>query len=250
MRRTTWVAAIGLAVLVVTTPTFAAEDQPSGWEFDVVPYLWFPGTFQNLQVRGRHFSQTTTVGDGLKLFFHGDAFALPSAFLEARYDRWSVCTDSFFAFINVNGRERIPTRIGTLTVGASSNQTAALIDIAAAYRLGEWSLPDRQRPVWLGVYLGTRYAHLGVDLSASVAFRRIQRSASASSVFNTALPLIGVRWEVPLLDPLTLDFRGDIGGLPSKNSLTWGLVGELRYYMGWAPLETKTWLGAGYRVVG
>ncbi len=52
-----------------------------------------------------------------------------------------------------------------------------------------------------------------------------------------------------MLDSLSLDFRGDIGGLPTNNKLTWGIVGDARYWLGWQPFGARTWLEAGYRVV-
>src|SRR5262249_60090736 len=111
-------------------------------------------------------------------------------------------------------------------------------------------LPERQRPISLGVYLGTRYLHLGEELETSVGVvNGRSRSLSASDVINTANPLIGVRWEVPVLDSLSLDFRGDVGGLPVRSNLTWGIVGDVRYWLGWQPFGARTWLEAGYRVV-
>ena len=67
--------------------------------------------------------------------------------------------------------------------------------------------------------------------------------------FNAAHPLIGVRWEVPFLDSLSLDFRGDIGGLPTNSQLTWGLVGGVRYWPGWELFGSEIWLAADCKVV-
>src|SRR5262249_17460233 len=129
MRRTTWVAAIGLAVLVVATSTFAAEEeQPSGWEFDVVPYFCAPGGFNHLQVRGRSFGSSTPVGEALHLFFQGDLFFL-AGFFEARYDRFSVFADAFGGFTDLNGNERIQTRVAPLTVGSTAHLSQVLLDV-------------------------------------------------------------------------------------------------------------------------
>jgi hypothetical protein len=48
-----------------------------------------------------------------------------------------------------------------------------------------------------------------------------QFNGNVSRVFDFADPMIGVRWGVPLLDRLSLDFRGDLGGLPTGSKLTW-----------------------------
>ena len=68
-------------------------------------------------------------------------------------------------------------------------------------------------------------------------------------MINAADPIVGVRWEVPVLDSLSLDFRGDIGGLPTNNRLTWNIVADARYWPGWELFGAKTWLEAGYRVL-
>jgi hypothetical protein len=101
-------------------------------------------------------------------------------------------------------------------------------------------MPERQRPISLGVYLGTRYLHLGQELEASVNIRSLGRSASTFRVVNTADPIMGIRWEVPVLDSLSLDFRGDIGGRPTYSKLTWNIVGDVRYWLGWEPFGAKT----------
>ena len=61
--------------------------------------------------------------------------------------------------------------------------------------------------------------------------------------------MIGVRWEVPLLDSLSLDFRGDIGGFGASSELIWGLVGDVRYWLTWRPWSLEPWIGAGYRAL-
>jgi hypothetical protein len=77
----------------------------------------------------------------------------------------------------------------------------------------------------------------------------LPRGDTVSRAFDWADPLIGIRWEVPLLDQLTLDFRGDIGGFGASSELTWGLVGGARYWLTWSPWSSRPWVGVGYRVV-
>jgi len=122
------------------------------------------------------------------------------------------------------GRERgIPTQLYTLSVAATGKLRFAMSDFALRYQLGRWSLAGRRRPFSLGVYAGTRYMYFNVKLSArGGVVGAVQQSASASNSWAWADPLIGVRWEVPVLDRLSLDFRGDIGGFGASSDLVWG----------------------------
>ena len=240
-----------VALVVAASTTFAADEEPApGWQFEFMPYAWIPGTFGTVSVKGRTAHVDTTLGDVFTLVWHGDAWTF-GGYFAARYDRWSFFTDAYGGFLDQGVDETLPTRFPKVQVHvrAALNLNPVLTDFAFGYELGRWAMPERQRPISLGVYLGTRYLHVGQELDASVNINRFGRSASASSVVNSADPIIGIRWEVPVLDSLSLDFRGDIGGLPTNNKLTWGIVGDARYWLGWQPFGARTWLEAGYRVV-
>jgi hypothetical protein len=249
MRWTTCAVAIGFGLVSVTSVS-AADEPPSKWEFDVMPYAWIAGEFGTLEVKGQTATIDTTLYDVFSLLADGDALG-GAGYFGARYGRWSVFVDAVGAVVrNQTVTNQVPTSAGTLTVAAKAKLSSVLLDFAVGYRVGEWALAGRTRPVALGVYLGTRYQYLGSKIDTTFTLGGAQRSTAVSSNFNAALPMIGVRWEVPLLEPLTLDFRGDLGGLPSNSALTWGLVGDVRYWLDWHPFETKPWLSAGYRVVG
>jgi hypothetical protein len=250
MRWTIRIVAIGLILLAGAVTTLAAEQTPepsAGWQFDFMPYAWLPGSFGSAQVRGRTADIDSTIGDGLTLLWHGDAFMV-GGYFAARYNRWSAFVDAFGGFENVGSSQSIPTRAGTLRVGGTAELKPVILDVAAGYQLGEWSLPERQRPITLGVYLGTRYTYVGTTLDVAAGILR-EHTRQVGTHFNGANPLIGVRWEVPLLDGLSLDFRGDIGGLPTNSQLTWGLESGVRYWLGWEPFGSQTWLAAAYKLV-
>ena len=81
----------------------------------------------------------------------------------------------------------------------------------------EWSV----KPLTLGCTPGP--ATCTSTRSSSAGFvGAVQHAASASNSWAWADPLIGVRWEVPVLDRLSLDFRGDIGGFGASSDLVWG----------------------------
>ena len=254
MRATIQIVALALTLLASTSPGLAAEDQtPEAaphWQFDVMPYAWLPAMFTTIQAKGQTANIDLTIGGLLTLVWHGNGFA-SGGYFAARYDRWSAFVDTFGGFMNVGTSVRIPTRAcHCLQVGATVDLRPVILDVAVGYQLGEWSLPKRQRPISLGVYLGTRYTYLGetVNIEGGV-LNGTQRAAQVGNSFNVAHPIIGVRWEVPLLDSLSLDFRGDIGGLPANSQLTWALVGGVRYWPGWELFGSQTWLAAEYKVV-
>jgi hypothetical protein len=253
MRWTTHAATIWLAMFAVVTPCFAAEaEQAPGWQFEVMPYAWLPGTFGTIEVKGRTAEVDATIGDVLTLLWHGDAFTL-GGYFAARYDRWSLFADAYGGFLDESVTERVPIRFCfcTVQVGATARLKPVLADVAVGYQLGEWRVPGWRRPISLGMYLGTRIVHLGVELEASAGVvGGIQGGRSVSDSFTTATPMLGLRWEIPVHDQVSFDFRGDLGGLPSGSRLNWSFVGDVRYWLDWSPWGTQPWLEAGYRVVG
>jgi hypothetical protein len=248
-------------LLAIAAPSFAAEEettqqqpaeqQTEDWQFEVMPYAWIPGTFGTIEVKGHTAHADVTMGDVLTLLWHGDAFTVGGYFL-ARYDPWNTFAflDSYGGFLNLPVSQTIPTRFCTVRVSSTARLKPVITEFAIGYELGRWSMPQRLRPISLGLYLGMRYTHLGTDLEASVGVvNGVKFNGNVSAGFNPASPMIGVRWEVPLLDRLSLDFRGDLGGLPSGSRLTWGLVGDVRYWPDLSLFSAQPWLEAGYRVV-
>src|SRR4029077_303493 len=243
------IARVAALLLVLAARSVAAEEASPAWQFDVMPYAWIPGTFGTIKVKGRTAAVDTTMGDVLTLLWHGDAFTA-GGYFAARYDRWSGFLDAYGGFLNVHANETAPPRFCPVQAAATGRLRPVIMEFALGYELGHWSLPQRQRPVSLGVYLGMRYTHPGTELDVSGGVVNGQQAnGNVSDNFNVADPMIGVRWEVPLLDRLSLDFRGDIGGLPTNSSLTWGLVGDVRYWVPYSLFSSQPWLEAGYRVV-
>jgi hypothetical protein len=239
---------LGVALILLTAGAVAAEE-PSKWEFEFAPYVWVPGTFGTVNVKGRTAIVDTTVKDSLDLATGGNAF-VAAGYFSASYDRWSAFFDAFGGYLEESAVEKVPTRFCTLCIAGKADLRPVFVDFAVGYRVGQWSLAGRRRPVTLGVYAGTRYMHFGAHLSASAGVvGAATRSAEVSTAFNWADPMIGLRWEVPLLDRLSLDFRSDIGGFGASSKLIWGVVGGVRYWVPWTPSSVQPWLGAGYRVV-
>jgi hypothetical protein len=240
---------VGLASLVALQLGGAARAEEPRWQFEALPYAWLPGNFGTLDVKGRSVSFATTVRDGIDLATAGNAMFAAGYFSLSR-DRWSAFADAFGGYAEESVVENIPTRFCTVSVKTRAEIRPVFVDFAIGYRLGQWSLPERRRPVSLGVYGGVRYMHFGSHVSTAAGVPGAPgRSSAISSSFDWADPMIGARWEIPALDRLSVEFRGDIGGFGASSELVWSLLGGVRYWLAWTPFSTRPWLGAGYRAV-
>lgn len=244
-----WGPALGLLLLAVGMAGLAAAEEKSKWEFEAAPYGWLFGNYGSVTVNGHTAQVNVSPIDTYQLLEDGNAFA-GAGYFSVRYDRWSVFADSVGGYAEDGVHEKIPTQLCTLSVAATGKLRFATADFGVGYQLGRWSLAGRRRPLTLGVYAGTRYMYFNVKLDVSGGVvGGIQRAGAASNSWAWADPLIGVRWEVPLLDRVSLDFRGDIGGFGASSDLIWGLVGGVRYWLPWTPWTIQPWLGMGYRVL-
>ena len=244
-----WGPALGFLLLAVGMAGLAAAEDKPKWEFEAAPYGWLSAINGSATVKGRTAQFNLSESQVWGLLEDGNAFAA-AGYFSVRYDRWSAFVDSFGGYLEPSVSERIPTQLCTLSVEATAKTQIAITDFAVGYQLGRWALAGRRRPVTLGIYTGSRLGYLNVKLSASGGVvGGIQRAGSASSSFDWADPLIGVRWEVPLLDRLSLDFRGDIGGFGASSQLTWNIVSGVRFWLPWTPWSIQPWLGLGYRLL-
>ena len=241
---------LGAGIAAADEPTGADGATPkSPWELDVLPYAWVPGNYGTLKVGGNAVHIDVTPGDLLNLLFDGNAFAA-SGYVSLAYGRFSVFADTIGGYAEVHVNEQIPTQLCTLSVRARDEMKFVIGDVGFGYRLGEWTLPHRERPFTLGVYAGARYMWFFNDLNATRGVvGGAQKSADVSESIAWADPLIGIRWSLPLLDWASFDFRGDVGGFGASSDLAWGLSGMLRLWLPWEPFSTKPYLAAGYRVV-
>ena len=223
----------------------AAEEPPSPWRFEIEPYGWVSGTYGTIDVDQYVARLDVTPGNLLTAVFDGNALAAAGYFAVA-YERWSVFADVYGGGAKVNVDEDIPTLYCTLTVDAKDTMRFVLADFAVGYRLGQWSLPERRLPLELGVYAGARYVHFANHLRGGVAVVGGQRySGDADEANDWADPIIGVRWSVPVLDSVSLTFRGDIGGFGASSDLDWGLVSDVRYWLDVAAVVGAALRGGG-----
>jgi hypothetical protein len=227
-----------------------AEAPASEWELEVVPYAWITGNFGTVDVRGRMARVAVTPLDLLEAVFDGDAIGA-AALARVRWRRWSLFVDAFGGGAKTDQRVTVPVARCDLDLEAKVRVIQAIVDVGIGGDVGRWAIAGRRRPVTLGAYAGMRYVHLGsqIDAFSEVRALGLERRTEASAGFDWADPLIGIRFEAPLLDRVSLDFRGDIGGFGVSSDLAWGLVGGVRYWMEWNPRGVRPWIGAGYRAV-
>jgi hypothetical protein len=236
---------LSIVAVLAAGGTAIAEDEPAPWEFEVTPYAWIPANYGTIDVRGRTARLDVSIDDVLNLVFDGDALA-GGLYASVRYDRWSAFVDAFGGF----AEEKSTASVCCASIAAKTTVYPVIVDVGMGYRLGAWMLPARRRPLTLGVYAGTRVMYLGTDVRADVdrpGF--VARTLDASKSFSWADPMIGLRWEVPVHDRISLEFRGDIGGFGASSELIWGLVGGFRWWLPWSPWSTRPWLGLGYRAI-
>lgn len=225
------------------------EGETPKLEFEALPYGWLPGMSGSVTVKGRTASFSLSPIDIWQVVEDGNAFAA-SGYFALSYDRFEVFSDTFGGYGEVPIDEHIPTRFCTLAVRGRDKAKFVIGDVGFAYRLGRWTLPDRKRPLTLGVYVGSRYMYFTNQLNATGSVvGGVEKSANVFETFAWADPLIGIRFSAPLLDWLSLDFRGDIGGFGASSDLIWGISTTTKVWLPWEPFSLHPYLALGYRAI-
>ncbi len=255
--RTRAVLALVLGLVAIATPARAEDEaaeapppSPSRWRFEALPYAWVPGQFGSVDVKGRTVDVAVSPKDSLDLVTAGNAFAVAGYFSLA-YDRLSVFVDSFGGYAEVPIHERIPTALCcTISVEGRSKLKYVVNDAAIGWELGRWTLPHRERPLTLGVYAGARSMWFLVKVAANAGVvKGVRQAANATDSFAWSDPILGVQWSAPLLDPVSLDFRADIGGFGASSDLVWGISSAFKIWLPWRPFDVRPYGALGYRVV-
>jgi hypothetical protein len=254
-----WLVTLLLApVAVMAAEVGTASDPGTGgdhkWAFEAAMPMWFFGQTGSVTARGRTADVDVSIKDGLDLMTGGNAW-FGAGYFEARYACFGFYVDAFGGYAEDGVSETVTGARGRVSasVDAKANLHMAFVDFAANYRLGQWSLPNRQKLMTLDALVGGRFYFVDARLRASLDVRgpriNVARQAAADETFDWADPLLGVRCEVPLLDAVSFEFRGDIGGFGVGSDLAWGILSWFRYWPSWRPGGTDPWLGVGYRVL-
>ncbi len=252
MRRTS--AAAFVAGLLACGPMSGARAQqpmssglqpvsPSGWVFDVTPYVWFATINSTMNFNlppalGGTVSTDSSVGFG-ELVSHLHFAAMISA--DARYDRFSVLTDFMylslggtatqFKSINFQGLPSNPIS-STVQTSVGMNQTSPIWTLAGGYTVaqGDWGNFD--------VIAGFRYLELNATANFSLGltvtgprgngatFGGIGSVSGSTSIWNG---IGGFRGRVRIGDTgFFVPYYFDIGAGGSK--LTWQIASGVGYH--------------------
>lgn len=265
MRTSSRGLALGAVLLASAVCLAAAPDDGSAsssetrkpWALEIAMPLWIPGNYGTLKVHDRTSKIDVSPGDMIDLLTSGHAFA-GAGYFDFRYDRVFAYVDAVGGYADESVSESVPIkrfpRLGRLSIDANAKLKQVLSDFGVGYRLGAWTLGNRKRPFTLDVFGGARYYWFLTRVRASASIPKlsrlgVHRAADVSQSFDWADPLIGVRWEVPVLDCVSATFRGDIGGFGAGSDLSWNLVGGFRYWVPYSPLDSHPYIGVGYRAL-
>ena len=234
-----------------------ATDEHKRWAFELATPIWIPGNYGTVTVHDHTAHVDTSPGDTIDLMTSGHAFA-GEGYFDFRYDRFFAFADVLGGYFDESVSENVPVkqfpRLGGVAVDAKMKLKQVMGDFALGYRLGAWAVPNRRRPITLGVYAGTRYYWFDTRIRAAASLdagrRGLHRAADVSETFEWADPMIGVRFEVPLLDCVSLDFRSDVGGFDAGSDIAWNVVGNFKYWVPTTLFSGRPFVAAGYRAVG
>jgi hypothetical protein len=245
-----FVALLMAALATGGSPARADESWLEGWEFTAALYGWLPEIDVSTQRGDRRSTTEISMGDLLDLV--GDHFSVIAAggHFEARRDRYILFVDAFGGYLDTDKSGRVETPQGALDKEAKVRLSQVFLEYGVGYRFGRFRMAGRERPLTVDVLAGGRWYYNDINFRVSVSNGAIGTvGGRASSKLDWTDPFIGGRWAIPLLDNLTLHFRGDIGGFDVGSHLAWNLLGGLRYFLPWRPGSTQPWVDASYKAI-
>jgi len=218
---------------------------PSGWTFNIAPYLWMPSVHANLSLNlppalGGTVSADPSIGFG-DLVSHLNFAAMAAA--DARYDRFSLLTD--FIYMNLGGtaaqfrsvnfpnHPSIPISAGVQD-SQSLNLNATIWTAAGGYTLaqGDWGNFD--------AIAGFRFLELNTRINYSLhltimgprgngaTFGGVGSVSGSGVIWNG---IGGFRGRIRVgNDGLFIPYYFDIGA--GGSNLTWQISSGLGYHVG------------------
>jgi hypothetical protein len=224
---------------------------PSGWSFDVAPYLWFANVNATMNfdlppaLGGGTASTDTSIGFG-DLVSHLNFATMVTA--DAQYDRFSLLTDyiymnlsaapSRFRSVRPPGLASIPVSTG-VQAGVGMNLTTSIWTLAGGYTLaeGNWGNFDAIAGFRFLALNATLNHGIGIvvggPLGNSATFARGGSVSGSDDLWNG---IGGFRGRVRLGNAgLFVPYYFDIGG--GGSNLTWQIASGLGYHTGLADLS-------------
>jgi hypothetical protein len=245
-------AAAGMSRAHAQQPISSGQQgtNPSGWTFDVAPYLWMPTINSSLSFNlppalGGTVSAAPSIGFG-DLVSHLNFGAMVAA--DARYDRFSILTD--FMYMNLSGTagqlrsvnfprlQAIPIS-GGVRASESMNLNTSIWTLAGGYTLlqGGWGNLD--------VIAGFRYLELNVRTNYSLGltitgprgngatFGGVGSVSGDGHIWNG---IGGFRGRILIGNTsLFIPYYFDAGA--GGSNLTWQIASGLGYHVGFADIS-------------
>jgi hypothetical protein len=224
---------------------------PSGWTFNVAPYLWFANlnttTSLNLPpaAGGGTVTSTTTLGFD-ELLQHLNSAVMVAG--DAQYNQFSILTDYMymnlggtaaqFKSVNFPSLPRIPIS-GSLRSTQSLSLNASIWTLVGGYTVlqGDWGNLD--------VIAGFRYLGMNARLNYSLGFtitgprgrsETFGGIGSASGSLNLFNGVGGFRGRVRIGNTgLFVPYYFDAG--TGGSQFTWQIASGIGYHMGWGDLS-------------
>jgi hypothetical protein len=249
---TALLAAAGISTAQAQQPNSSGQQtsNPSGWTFNVAPYLWTATIDSTAQFNlpptlGGTVSSDSSVGFG-QLLSHLNFAAMVAA--DARYDRFSLLTD--FMYLNLGGTSSqfktvnfpglLPIPIDrSLQTSTGTNLNATIWTLAGGYTLlqGDWGNFD----VIAGLRLLDVNARINYSLALTLTgprgngatFGGIGSVSGSTTIWNG---IGGFRGRIHLGDTaFFIPYYFDAGAGGSK--FTWQIASGVGYHLSWADLS-------------
>ena len=183
------------------------------WQFIAQGQFWLPLRISGpVEIGNTSTDVDITLGellDGLQGLFEGG--------FEVTNDEWSF--ELWSLFMDVGADARTTALLGTRETDVDFRAT--LVDMVAAYRLGEWSLGSSETATW------------GLDLLTGLIVYDLDLEVDTLGPFGVDLGLVrdenwvdfivGGRLEFEFSDRLSMSLRGEVGGfgIGTSSKLVW-----------------------------
>ena len=183
------------------------------WQFIAQGQFWLPLRISGpVEIGPTSTDVDVTLGEllnGLQGLFEGG--------FEVTKDEWSL--ELWSLYMDVGADARTTALLGTRETDVDFKAT--LVDMTAAYRLGDWSLRNSETATW------------GLDLLAGLIVYDLDLAVDTLGPFGVDLGLVrdenwvdfivGGRLEFKCRDRLSMSLRGEIGGfgIGSSSDLVW-----------------------------
>jgi len=197
----------------VNRSTCTCLSSSADWQFIAQGHFWLPLRISGpVELGNTSTDVDVTLGellDGLQGLFEGG--------FEVTNDEWSF--ELWSLFMDVGADARTTALLGTRETDVDFRAT--LVDMTAAYRLGDWSLQSSQTATW------------GLELLTGLIVYDLDLEVDTLGPFGVDLGLVrdenwvdfivGGRLEFEFSDRFSMSLRGEVGGfgIGSSSDLVW-----------------------------